>query len=136
MGTGAFYKYPNKDKFIKIYKLSKKRVRNEGRISIVVQKEYLHPADQSLRAYIRQLSSTERFSSGGHVDSRDYEVVINWRNGITVDCLIEYQGTILKIDGVDGYELKKAELKLRAHEQSPDEEAEETAETEWPEDEN
>lgn len=135
MGAAAF-KYPNKDKFIKIYKLSKKRVRNESRSSIVVQKEYLHPANQSVRAYIRQLSATERFNSGSHQDSRDYEIVINYRPGVTTDCYIEYRESTYKVDGVDGYELKQTELKLRAHEQSPDEEAEEVADKEWSEDEN
>lgn len=127
----AFYKYPNKDKFVKIFKISKKRRRIEGRSSVIVEKEYLHPVDQAVRAYIRQISASERFTSDAHQDSRDYEVVINYRPDVTVDCYIEYKGSTFKITGVDGYELKEAELKLRVHEQSPDEDPLKVSGKEW-----
>lgn len=125
------FRYANKDKFVKIYRLVKKRSTIEGKSTVIVTKEYLHPQDQGIRAYIRQLSATERFESSAHQDSREYEVVINYRVGVTVDCYLEYRGMVLKVAGVDGYELKNAELKLRVHEQSPDEEAQETTGKDW-----
>lgn len=112
-------KYPQKDRQIRIFRIHSKRWANESEQSII--KEYMHPKDTFLRAYIRQLSAGEMATEALKKQSDDFEAVINYRPEITTDCYIEFQGDTYRVTGVDGFDLKNIELKLRIRKETPPE---------------
>lgn len=106
------FKYPNKDKFIKVYEIIQKTRPNDE--NTYIEKRYIHPKKSPLRAYVRQLSASERITKSTETEMNTYEVVINYRKGIKRGQFIEFKDMTLKINGVDGYEQYDAELKLTA----------------------
>ena len=123
------YQYPNKDRRVKIFKIIKKRYPLEH--TEVMTKEYLHPVEQSLHAYVRQIVSKEEFTSEAHKDSSNYLVVINFRDGIDLDCYIEFKGITLKAVGIDGYEQRGLEIKITCQVITDDLEFNEIRGKEW-----
>lgn len=124
------YQYPNKDRRVKIFKIIKKRYPQDPHNEVIV-KEYLHPAAKSLCAYVRQLVSKEEFTSEAHKDSSNYLVVINFREGIDLDCYVEFKDKTMKAVGVDGYEQRDLELKITCQVITDDLEFNETRDREW-----
>jgi len=74
-------------------------------------KQYIHPSNQQLRAYVRSLSSKEQATLGGLQDYLLVEFVINYR-AIKVDMFVEFNGEVFNIDSIDPYDFKKIEVKF------------------------
>jgi len=114
------YAYPLKDRSVRIYFVKNKAQPHAKTTERI--KSYLHPAEASLKAYVRQLVAKEGFASEAHQDSSYYLVVINYRPGVTVDCNVEFQNLTMKVTAVDNFEARNKELKLTCKVISPDDE--------------
>lgn len=100
-----------KNSFIKIFRIIEKRYANNPKKPVVV-KQYIHPQNESLKAYIRQLTATEVYNAL-HKETSAYLVVINYHPEVDTECYIEYGDMIMKVvTPPDDYELKKLETKL------------------------
>ncbi|MDA3780871.1 MAG: head-tail adaptor protein [Bacteroidales bacterium] len=103
------YRYMNKDKKIKIF-----FEEEDGAV-----KQYITPQGQTLKAYAKQLSASQRNSAEGVKDGSSYEFVIQKRN-ISEDMLIEFdKGFGMKtynIDAIDFLEFLNGEMYIRASE--------------------
>lgn len=100
-----------KNSFIKIFRIIEKRYANNPKKPVVV-KQYIHPQNESLKAYIRQLTATEVYNAL-HKETSAYLVVINYHPEVDTECYVEYVDMIMKVvTPPDDYELKKLETKL------------------------
>lgn len=100
-----------KNSFIKIFRIIEKRYANNPKKPVVV-KQYIHPQNESLKAYIRQLTATEVYNAL-HKETSAYLVVINYHPEVDTECYVEYGDMIMKVvTPPDDYELKKLETKL------------------------
>lgn len=100
-----------KNSFIKIFRIIEKRYANNPKKPVVV-KQYIHPQNESLKAYIRQLTATEVYNAL-HKETSAYLVVINYHPEVDTECYVEYEDMIMKVvTPPDDYELKKLETKL------------------------
>jgi head-tail adaptor len=106
----AQFKYQIKDKIIKIYQETTK---DKG-----VLREYIHPKDSYIKAYIRQLSSSERYLNRAEVDGSEIEIVINKRD-VHPDMYIEFGEKHYQIGPLDHFEFYNTEVKFRAKEITP-----------------
>lgn len=108
--------YPDKVRKIRIYKVS------QGGLGAI--KEYIHSEDTYLKAYVRQLSTSERNNLQGITNDANTLFVINYRENIKIDLFIEFNGKTYAIDGVDDLEFRQTEIKLTAYPIIPKEFAE------------
>lgn len=100
-----------KDKHIKIFYEAQR-----GQI-----KRYIHPPDEHLKAYVRQLAAYEQHMDDAIQDGSEIEFVINPRR-VSVDMYIEFLNETYQITSVDRYEFyANNELKIRARRVSPKE---------------
>lgn len=106
----AQYKYFIKDKRIKIYQ--------ETGSGNGVERHYIHPKDTFIKAYIRQLSSQERYINQAELDGSEMEVVINQRD-VHPEMYIEFEGKHYQIGPLDRFEFYNTEVKFRAREVTP-----------------
>lgn len=93
-----------KDKKIMIIKYSEGGGTDEDGFPIPGGWQKIH--DGKLWAYYRQLSVQEVSASSAIFTVDDSVFVVNWRNDITTDMIIAYNGkhySIIKIDGFEGY---------------------------------
>jgi len=104
------YSYPNKHKDILIFK--------EIETKTGVIKEYIHPINTIIKAYVRQLSGNEQNSLEGVQDNAVIEFVINSRT-IEVDMFIEFKNVVYGIDGTDSLEFFNTEIHLRGYPVNP-----------------
>ena len=103
-------KYEKKS-YIKVFRIIEKRYANKPKKPVVI-KQYLHPVEESLKAYIRQMTATEVFNAL-HKETSAYLVVINYHPEVDTDCYIEYGDMVMKVvTPPDDYELRKIETKL------------------------
>lgn len=112
----SLYKYPEKTKQIKIFSERERKDPQTG--ETFVERHYIHPKDQFVYAYMRQLSARETNEAKAVQDAGEIEVVINYRE-VKLDMFINYQGRIFQIISIDGFELRKTEVKLRVVEVNP-----------------
>lgn len=104
------YAYPKKDRYIKIFKIRKRRPANQK--AYITVKEYIHPKNESLHAYVRQLTAKEILAENLK-DTSTYLVVINYHPEVDMDCYIEFNGKVLRvITPPDTYEDRNIEMKL------------------------
>lgn len=104
-------KYPIKADKIRIYQDIAQRDTNI--------KQYMHAEGTTLQAYIRQLSANEQNVADANYEASDHLFVINNRRGITRDMYIEWirpgnPMQTFRIAGVDNFEYRAIELKIRA----------------------
>ena len=100
-----------KNSFIKIFRIIEKRYANNPKKPVVV-KQYIHPQNESLKAYIRQMTATEVYNAL-HKETSAYLVVINYHPEVDTECYVEYGDMIMKVvTPPDDYELRKIETKL------------------------
>ena len=104
------YLYPLKDRSIKIFRIIKRRSPEQENEILI--KQYQHPKNKFLKAFVRQIAAHESFNDNAHQDSSNYLIVVNHREGITVDCFIEFKDLVLKITAIDSFECRNLELKL------------------------
>ncbi|MDA3781200.1 MAG: head-tail adaptor protein [Bacteroidales bacterium] len=104
------YSYANKTKRIKIYKEVEK---SDGII-----KEYIHPHDVMIKAYVRQLSGNEQNTLDSIQNRADIEFVINARD-ISIDMFVEFKDKVYAIDGDDNLEFDGTEMHLRGYPITP-----------------
>jgi head-tail adaptor len=104
------FKYFIKDKQIKIY-----RETDSGK---GVERQYIHPKDSFIKAYIRQLSSQERYLNSAEVDGSEIEIVINQRD-VHPDMYIVFKDKHYQIGPLDRFEFYNTEVKFRAREVTP-----------------
>lgn len=105
------YAYPLKDRQVKIFKLTKRKdlLDRENEINV---KEYQHPENQNLQAYVRQIVARESYEQEVHQTLNEYLVVINYREGINENCYVEFKGKTMRVKSVDNYEDRGLEMKL------------------------
>lgn len=101
-----------KDRYIKVFRIIEKRYANNPKKPVVV-KQYLHKKDESIKAYIRQLTATEVYKAL-HKETSAYLVIINYHPEVDTDCYVEFpDGKVVKVvTPPDDYELRKLETKL------------------------
>ena len=100
-----------KNSFIKIFRIIEKRYANNPKKPVVV-KQYIHPQNEFLKAYIRQLTATEVYNAL-HKETSAYLVVINYHPEVDTECYVEYGDMIMKVvTPPDDYELRRIETKL------------------------
>lgn len=110
-----------KDRSIKIYSLISTRDQDGFE---VVTKKYIHPIDITLRAYFKQLKSSEIVANKQSQDETEAYFVINRRN-VEKDMYVEYMnrrtfGTeTYQVTGVDPYDDSGNEIKLTVKKVNP-----------------
>ena len=105
------YAYPMKDRKIKIFKLTRRKSLLDRENEIIV-KEYQHPQEKFLSAYVRQIVAKESYEQDVHQSVDEYLIVINYREGINENCYIEFKNKTLRVKSVDNYEDRGLESKL------------------------
>lgn len=104
-------KYRVKDKLIKIYF---ERESEEGII-----KEYIHPINIYLKAYVRQVASFETVYEQTRHDTSHLIFVIN-RRKVRTDMFIEFRNKTYNINSIDNFEFYIThEIKIIASEIEP-----------------
>lgn len=94
------------------------------RISIFIEledgsvKKYIHPLDKKIKAYIRELSSSERNELGGVHEGSEIECVIN-RRKVDINMFVEFCDRTYQISSVDNFEFDTPEIKIRAYQVAP-----------------
>ncbi|MCU7522506.1 MAG: phage head closure protein [Ignavibacteria bacterium] len=104
-----------KDKLIKIFSLYQRKNLDNETITI---KHYHHPQNQSLKAYVRNLSASEQFASNANKDNSTIQFTINHRN-ISNDMYVEFAGKTYAITAPDKYEFYNTDIKFMAKEVAP-----------------
>ena len=104
------FSYPNKHRKILIFR------EIESKIGTI--KEYIHPYETFIKAYVRQLSGNEQNSLEGIQTGAIIEFVINSRP-VEVDMFVEFNNKVYGIDGTDPLEFFKAEIHLRGYPVNP-----------------
>lgn len=110
-----------KDRSIKIYSLVSTRDSEGFEVTI---KKYIHPVDATLKAYFRQLKSTEVFINKQSGDDTEAMFIIN-RRVVEKDMFVEYMnrrtfGTeTYQITGVDPYDDSGNDIKLSVKKVNP-----------------
>lgn len=103
-----------KDRIIKIFQLT--QVRELEALTKTIKK-YIHPVDEGVKAYVRDLSSTEAKEYGQAADEETIYAIINRRN-ITKDMFVEFKRRGSKtyqtynITGIDDFDGRENEIKL------------------------
>lgn len=104
------YKYPNKDKQVKIFR--EIRSKNKYENASYTIREYQNGEGQTFNAYIRQLSDGEKFGLGGTLSDAGFMAVMNSRK-IEIGFYIEYRGEAYRIEGIDVFEMDGTEMTLK-----------------------
>jgi len=97
---------PAKTRSIKIFK---EIITDNGTI-----KEYIHPLNTTIKAFVRQLSANEMATADAIQDASDIEFTIHKRN-IDVGMFVEFNNSTYQISGVDFREFYKADITFRAN---------------------
>ena len=102
------YKYPNKDKHIFVYRL----IRTEAEDgTILSEKHYIHPKGKFLKAYMIGVVAQSQ-NSPTKIPVNQSSFVVNWKDTIDTECLIEYCGTTYQITGIDPLDYRKTEMRI------------------------
>lgn len=107
--------YPVKDKHIRIYQ----EIEDDNGVTRV----YQHPEGTFIHAYVKQASMRELDIEGGAKDLSDVMFVVNHRNSIKQDMIVEFigNGKTYKIGVVDYLEFYNGEVKFYGNEITPKE---------------
>lgn len=99
-----------KDKSIRIFREDQTQ---EGIIKI-----YIHPENTFLKAYVRQLSTSELLAFNAVLDGSAIEFTINFRE-ISPTMFVEFRGKTYQIGPADRFEFYDRELKFIGYEITP-----------------
>lgn len=108
----AEIKYPQKTRLVRIYRQKTVNWRNESSKGQYLEKHYIHPIKDALRAYVRQIVANNQDNQDAIIPSDRYLVVINWRDLPDGRYFVEWGDKTLKVLTVDGYEWNRGEIKL------------------------
>lgn len=106
------YAYPNKDRQIKLYYAKQCVWKNGHSHGTYLEKKYLHPKWEFIRAYVRQIVANNQENNDAIINADRYLVVINYRNLPRGQYYIEWKDKVLKVINIDEYEGRNIELKL------------------------
>lgn len=115
------YAYPNKDRQIKLYYGKQCTWRNANSYGTYLEKRYVHPKDEFIRAYVRQIVANNQVGTDAVINADRFLVVINYRELPKGQYYIEFKGRVLKVLNIDGYECRDIELKLECQSIDTDE---------------
>lgn len=108
------YKYPNKIRFVSIYREKQKKVKAEGMESRVLEREYIvHEEGKKIRAYCNPIVSDTSDHTSAEFPKERILVVVNYHEGIALGDIVEWGRKKMKIIlPPDDFEGKHLELKL------------------------
>lgn len=106
------YAYPLKDRQIKLYYAKNVTWKNAHAYGTYQEKKYVHPKDESLRAYVRQIVANNQENSDAVIIADRYLVVINYRDLPRGQYYVEWKNKVLKVLNIDEFEGRNLELKL------------------------
>lgn len=106
------YLYPKKDRMVRIYRSKQVRWRNESAQGQYMEKHYLHPRDEYVRAYVRQIAESNGTDQSFSMPSDRFLVAIGYRSLGEGPHYVEWQGKTLKVLSSDAYEHRGKEIKL------------------------
>lgn len=106
------YKYPLKNRQVKIYRKKRLNWKNETAQGEYCVKHYIHSLKHPINAYIRQVKADVKETENGDYPDNNYLIAINFREMPRGEYFVEWQGKTFKVLNIDGYEWHKAELVL------------------------
>lgn len=117
------YKYPNKDRPVKLYYQKSVNWRNGTSNGIYLEKHYVHPKKEHIWAYLRQIVAETKISDPALIPADRFLIVINWRNLPKGQYYFEHKGRTFKVLNRDDYESRDVEIKFECQEIDADETA-------------
>lgn len=114
------YAYPQKDRLVKIYFQKPVKWVNKYGSGTFYEKRYVHPKDEHLRAYVRQIVAENKISDEATYPADRFLVVINWRDLPKGQYYIEWGNKTLKVLNKDEYEGRREEIKFETQEVDAD----------------
>ena len=102
------YKYPNKDRRIKVYRLIRTE-KDDG--TIVTEKHYVHPKGTELKTYMVGIVAQSQ-NSPTKIPVNQTSFVVNWKDTISTECYIENCGITYQITGIDPLDYRKTEMRI------------------------
>ena len=87
-------------------------------INNATTKKYIHPLNSHIKAYVRELSASERNEFNAVSELSDIECVINKRK-IDVNMFLEFKGNTYQIISQDSFDFETPEIKIRATQITP-----------------
>lgn len=97
---------------IKIFYI--KEVKDQNTKQTTTKKIYIHPQNDFLFANVRQQSFSERFRDNAEQDESNVIFIVNKNDRINITQYIEYNGFTYEIDGIDRFNFRQQEIKLKA----------------------